>query len=280
MNIPNLAISVSAKLNSHWYRHLGFQDRLVTVNEYPKSGGTWFAKLLATVIELPFVDRIIGPPSFPCVMRTHWTPRKEFRPAVYIIRDGRDVMTSLFHHRCKNIHFTPKLKRNFYEEYGEDLNVDRIDSQLSRFIDFEHSHNRYGAQCSWSEYTEKALEAVEYGQKSVLLKYEDLLEDPIQSVSVTIAKLFEVEIPADRIALAVEFYDKKWSQQNTLNLQNQRTFVRKGISGDWKNVFSLECCERFAKHGNTGLISMGYEKNPDWVRHLPSEGLRGVKGNG
>lgn len=268
MKLTNAAISVSSRINSRLYKVVGTDKSLVTVNEFPKSGGTWVAKLLATVLELPFIDRVVGVPTFPCVLRTHWAPSHRYSPAVYVIRDGRDVMTSLFHHRLKNMKFTPALHKAFVDKTGRPLDAKKIVAQMADFIELEHTQRRYGARVSWNEYLDLAVHATESSDRSVLIKYEDLLADPVDSVHSIVTRLFDTSISKERIAVAVEFHDKKWNDSNALNLQNQRTYIRKGVSGDWQNVFSKDAGKVFAKYGNRGLREMGYEDKDNWFSEL------------
>ena len=50
--------------------------------------------------------------------------------------------------------------------------------------------------------------------------------------------------------------------------EDNKSFYRKGIAGDWRNRFDEECSERFktSKDGrwNTLLLEMGYENKLDW----------------
>ncbi|WP_456370376.1 sulfotransferase family protein [Thermodesulfatator atlanticus] len=45
---------------------------------------------------------------------------------------------------------------------------------------------------------------------------------------------------------------------------NSKSFYRKGVSGDWKNYFSLKEKETFKKLAGDLLIKLGYEKDFDW----------------
>ena len=42
------------------------------------------------------------------------------------------------------------------------------------------------------------------------------------------------------------------------------TFIRKGISGDWKNHFSEKNIAAFKLVAGDALLSLGYELNSDW----------------
>jgi sulfotransferase family protein len=48
--------------------------------------------------------------------------------------------------------------------------------------------------------------------------------------------------------------------------ENKRSFLRKGVVGDWRNQFSLEAREVFDRYAGEELILLGYEKDRKWVR--------------
>ena len=42
------------------------------------------------------------------------------------------------------------------------------------------------------------------------------------------------------------------------------SFFRKGIVGDWKNVFEPKHILKFKQEANEMLLRLGYEDSPDW----------------
>src|SRR4026209_2724779 len=65
---------------------------LYLVSEFPKSGGTWFSRMLAECLGVPFPDPWSNHGFRTCVMRGHHLYSRNFRNAVAVFRDGRDVM--------------------------------------------------------------------------------------------------------------------------------------------------------------------------------------------
>ena len=53
--------------------------------------------------------------------------------------------------------------------------------------------------------------------------------------------------------------------------EEAKSFIRKGIAGDWKNKFSPEACEMFNKYAGGALIKVGYEKDDSWVKNVINE---------
>ena len=120
----------------------GERTGCVWVCEYPKSGGTWFGKMLADVLGLPYPAPPLFPVTFPAVMHNHWTYDPRLRRCCYLVRDGRDVMVSFFFHRMRRIKragvdssraHAPTYRRLFGRGYDPD---DAI-GLLPRFIERE-----------------------------------------------------------------------------------------------------------------------------------------------
>lgn len=268
MKIRDAVVSLSAKIHNTTHRYTGSTFGVIVVNEFPKSGGTWLAKVLASALELQFRDGIVGVPVSPCIVRTHWKPDRLSKNTIYIVRDGRDVMVSLFHHRCRNLLYTPYLRDLYREKLGEDLDVREIKSQLGSFIELEHHHRRYGVQVSWNDFTDKAFGRAEHDDGSVVVKYEDLVRVPESTVHEIIGALKRKEIPHERLKHIIGFHDKKWSQTIDGSTGEKGTFVRKGVVGDWRNVFTSESGEVFSQYGNKSLLKFGYESDEKWFEKI------------
>jgi len=48
--------------------------------------------------------------------------------------------------------------------------------------------------------------------------------------------------------------------------EDKKSFLRKGISGDWKTHFSLEAKQVFNYYAGDILIGLGYEKDGTWLK--------------
>jgi len=182
--VTSLVWSVSKHLVSHSSRN----DVLV-VTEYPKCGGSWIAKTAASSLGLPYVGGGMFLPLIPCVLRTHWKPNASLAPALFVVRDVRDVMVSLFHHRVKNMARTPRRAAQFQQEFDGPLSIDAISEQLKGFMVIEFSDPRYGAHFNWTEFVAAATSVVEGGSKAAIVRYEDALENPVKALDVALSQL-------------------------------------------------------------------------------------------
>ena len=75
-------------------------------------------------------------------------------------------------------------------------------------------------------------------------------------------------MPEARLKTIVENYSFKKISQRKPGEENKKSFLRKGIAGDWKNNFSEEACDVFKKYAGEELILMGYEKDLNWTNKL------------
>jgi hypothetical protein len=66
----------------------------------------------------------------------------------------------------------------------------------------------------------------------------------------------------------VEKYSFENQSKRKRGVENRKSFLRKGIAGDWKNYFNKEAREIFYHYGGNALILAGYEKDDSWVTHL------------
>jgi hypothetical protein len=70
---------------------------LITVNEYPKSGGTWLAQMLSASLRLPFPRNKL-PQICSSIMHGHYLNPWGMDNVVVMWRDGRDIMVSWYYH--------------------------------------------------------------------------------------------------------------------------------------------------------------------------------------
>jgi hypothetical protein len=66
-------------------------------------------------------------------------------------------------------------------------------------------------------------------------------------------------------AIADEFSFERQSGRRS-GEEDKKSFLRKGVVGDWKEQFSQEAREVFDRHAGRELILLGYEKNHEWVK--------------
>lgn len=238
---------------------------LYIVTEYPKSGGTWLGQMLGYYFGVPF-PRNQPPKIESCIMHGHYLHTPFLKNVFCLVRDGRDVMVSAYYYMLfendKNsphlVHKTRKL--NAFANY------DDIERNMPRFIEYLFTVENKGLfHFNWNEFIDSW-----YGRPgAVFIKYEDLLsgaaaalKEPIQRIThasyVNMQRLHEAQ---EKFSFAT--MKKKESEGGG------RSFLRKGIAGDWKNVFTREAREVFDHYAGQNLVRLGYENDRSWIAQQP-----------
>ena len=188
---------------------------------------------------------------------------------IHIIRDGRDQAVSRMHHSWNKAtdqggvqELLPEevVKReDFYRDrqafldFGEGIFLEERLREISRkWRDNVSGASRYGRELLAENYTE--------------VRYEDLLEKPQEEMG----RLFEFlgvdtsEEVMKRCVQSASFEAlagrERGGEDYTLGWRKHR----KGIAGDWKNVFTERDKEIFKEEAGDMLVELGYEEDHDW----------------
>ncbi|KAM3922399.1 sulfotransferase 2B1-like [Leptodactylus fuscus] len=235
-----------------------FDDDIYNIT-FPKSGTNWMIEILNLIKHKGDVTKSN---AVPIQMRSPWyettmakeqidnldppriitshLPQQIFAKSffkskakiIYTLRNPRDVIVSLFHFtKIVNL-FTPI--ENF-----------------QNFIDyFVQGETLYG---TWFDHV-KGWMQMKDDERFFYITYEELLQDLRGSV-VRLCKFLGQELDDAQIDLVVEHSTFKsmkknpmsnWSQSDILD-NSKGSFMRKGISGDWKNHFTVAQSEYFDK---------------------------------
>lgn len=260
---------LKAKWNSFsrymlWH-HFSKTLDLVHIAEYPKSGGSWMTQLVSNTTGIP-TRRNQLPKFEKSIMHGHYLYSKKFNKTVCVVRDGRDVLTSYYHHMILgNVNsLKDNLKRARIEKRRELLGLDDINdikTNLPRFI--EYIHNDYSKKLNgftWSEFMETFLD-----QENVLIvRYEDMLLDTSKELT-KVLNYIEHNADAQKIQEVVEKFSFKNQTNRKPGQENKKSFLRKGIAGDWKNHFNEESKMLFDTYYGDMLIKLGYENDRSWA---------------
>ena len=242
---------------------------LVFVVGYPKSGTTWACQLAAAYLRMPFPRRSLIPIGFPAVVHGHELVEKEYPYCIYVIRDGRDVMTSLFYHIRRLLldgerRFLPKDEHSIYLD-AEDQETVR--KNFPRFLESQ-IETTVGCKTSWSRHVESYLQCER--SQVACLKYEELLTGDAEALSRELAKLDGKDPSTDRAKFILEDYSFANTSGRKPNTEDKSSFMRKGIAGDWRNHFNRESAQIFDHHCGKALLEVGYEQDRSWIENLPS----------
>lgn len=245
--------------------------------EYPKSGGSWLGQLLSSYLDLPFRRNTM--PNFTrSITHGHYLPTKNFKninQIYYLVRDGRDVMVSEYFHSLiwndRNIR-NPKTvlyhrKQLAFKDYND------VKNNLSKFIDYKFNHkpNRlvnFLGHTNWDVFNQIWLDYYKSNSNIIMTSYENLLENTEKELNNILSKLLSGNIDMKKLSEIIQNYSFSNQSKRKKGTEDKNSFLRKGISGDWKNYFNRSSAEIFNFYSKNMLIELGYEENDSWVNEI------------
>jgi len=230
-----------------------FAPEDVFIVGYPKSGNTWFQDLITAVVY--GVHPVFAPPalaqalvpdihkqpyyrrfSTPMFFKSHFRPRPEYRRVVYLMRDGRDVLVSLYH----------------YE------NAMRRPADLAQWVC--NGHPSYG---KWHTHINAWL-SNPHGAEMIVIKYEDLKHNAAKELQ-RFCSFAGVKRDASFLETMVRETEFEKMQQRELqsgsgmrSFPRDKLFRRRGIVGSYKDEMPPAVLEEFMVDAGDTLKQFGY----------------------
>jgi hypothetical protein len=185
---------------------------------------------------------------------------------MHIVRDGRDVAISSMHHIWNNARdrggpneLRPEIlsKRDAYQAdpegflaRGESIFVEKQLASTAR---------------NWASLVGKAREdgPALLGENYVEVRYEDLLVRPVEETT-RLLQFLGADAAEDTVKQCVEVTSFERVSKRKPGEEDSSSFFRKGVAGDWRNVFNEEDKQVFKKVAGNLLIELGYEEDDDW----------------
>lgn len=220
-------------------RHRGLRADDVFVASYPRSGNTWIRFLLADLAtgarpDFPHVDRLIPRVGLHAetadltaghrLIKTHEAYRREYRRAVYLIRDARDVLISWY---------------GVTRPDPDDL------SDLDTFID-DFLTERASPYGCWIDHVHGWLRARELGADILVCRYEELRADPATTLR-QIAEFIGLTPSDDQIQRTLARNSagamRELERANVEYLRRAigyRSTGMRGIDGTWRDVLTQQ----------------------------------------
>lgn len=231
---------------------------------YIKSGTNWLCHLVSTALEMPILE--VWKTNLPALApRVHHMHRfipldSARRRTIYIMRDGRDTMVSGYFHFVREGGATgSQLER----QLGRPLAVDKIRENLADYIRFMIAN-----RSATLDYRSHLLEWKRHRDDYATVRYEDLLTDPAGELTRALRQVTGAEPDRERIDLAVASHDFSRVTKRQKGTEDHGDFVRKGISGDWRNHFTREAATVFHDYAGDLLLDLGYETDRDWAGRI------------
>jgi hypothetical protein len=241
-----------------WARHRGFRPADVFVGSYPRSGSTWLRFMLLEILVgqssgfdntnemLPDVGKHeAGSPVLPDngrLIKTHERFRPEYKKAIYLVRDPRDVALSEFAYQ----------KALGYAK-------DDFDAYVERFL--STGVNPFG---SWIEHASSWLNAAETGRGEILhVNFEELKQKPEEQLG-RIADFLNMPEVKVRIPTAIENNSlarmKEKEKASPQRASAKGRFIRSGSAGGWRSSFTERQCQLVQQYAGALMARLGYSE--------------------
>lgn len=170
-------------------------------------------------------------------VKTHELP-KDDRPAIYIVRDGRDAVVSFAHWK---LYF--QIKQSLLGRIKRFVLREDVFKLILKNIILSDKH--YGG---WSQnviaWTKKRSSNVTFS-----MRYEDLIQNPIQWVKSSLESLNINLQPASGKFPSFDELHEKWPE-----------FFRKGKIGAWREEMPSDLQSLFWKHHSQAMKIFDYSK--------------------
>ena len=186
---------------------------------------------------------------------------------VHVIRDGRDVAISAKHHiwnrstAAGGIHDLDAVEQATRDSYREDPEA-FVREGRSIFT----AEWLSGTAAEWVEMTQRAREdgTTLLGDRYFELRYEDMKVDPESCVRDAF-EFLGADADSELIKACVERASFERSTKGRKPGEERPTeFLRKGIAGEWREVFTEGDREVFKEVAGDCLIELGYERDHSW----------------
>jgi hypothetical protein len=245
-------------------RHWGLHPNDAFIASYPRSGNTWLRFVLFEILvsgnggfdEVNHIIPEVGLhkpayfllPGEGRLIKTHEPYQKEYRKAIYLVRDGRDVVLSEFAYQ-KALGWIP----------------DDFDLFLQRFL-----RGEVNPFTPWHEHVPGFLDSpLAVSPNFLLVKFEEMRRNTEQTVSQVLDFLgVMVDPQVVREAIANNTVQKMQEKEHRdpqlastapkPNAGVESRFIRSGSVGGWRNRLTAEQVRLFEQHGATVLARMGY----------------------
>jgi len=238
-----------------WLRHKSLQPTDVFLGSYPRSGSTWLRFLLFESLvgessgfqnvnlAIPDVKgHEVGLRFMPGngrLIKTHEVYHPQYRKAIYLVRDPRDVALS---------------------EYAYQTALGLVDLELDEYLSrfLTRGVNPFS---SWRAHAESWLSAPLSKEQLLIVRFEDLRKNTFQTVA-QIARFMGLPPADDRIrkAIADNTVDRmRAKEKETPQRASKRgRFIRSGSVGGWRANLNPAQVQMFRQYVSDTLLQMGY----------------------
>lgn len=254
--------------HSEWlFNRNRYPQNVVFIAGLPKSGSTWLRDMFSSIPgfysfqpdHITPTNHDLRPDTFRAYdhllavvkLHTYWSPeneailRKEGLRYAVIYRDIRDASVSWYY-------FVTNVRKHHYlREAVAPLNFEQgIHYYIDNFLASEVRWIR-----DWRTHRDP--------QMSVEITYEKLRADTVH-VFGSACRFICGDLPEAVIEQAVSRNSFEQKSGRKPGQEDQKSFARKGVAGDWRSKFTPEHKARFKEIAGDLLIELGYEQDKNW----------------
>lgn len=241
---------------------------IVSVVEYPRSGGTWIAELIGDALELPFPKHNVFPLGCAGILHAHWSEADAVDNVVYVVRDGRDVAISQYYRAASALmgddDSSAKYHRRHYPRLADqEGNLRNCERYLKMFME-DWFNNPAAVNVNWSKHVLQWLAA----DPITVVKYEKFREDAVSALSRVVREIAGTHVEEKILEAAVYKYSFQRQTGREVGEEVETAAKRKGIVGDWRNYFDRALGEKFQERCGDALLELNYESEASWYENL------------
>jgi hypothetical protein len=234
---------------------------------YPRSGNTWTRFLIANLLHpeelvtFASIERLIPDAEAqssrslkkvarPRFIKSHEYFDHRYPRVVYIVRDPRDVVLSYYHFQRK------------YRQIDDQYPLERY---VGDFVNGRPTPPDWG---TWGENVGTWLSARANDQGFLLLRYEDIMENPTRELG-RIAGFLGVDASPQRLESAItrssvermrELEQKQTDQWvSTKNRRKDIPFIRTAFIGEWKSALSTDSVVEIESAWGAMMLFLNYQ---------------------
>ena len=259
---PSVITRRTRALKRAVYWHMSAVLPIILAAEFPKSGGTWIAQMVASAAGYRFPRNLLPPHFWKTLLLGHYKSSPLYDRVFVIFRDGRDVMVSAYHHFLFENEWNDPRTADWARR---EINYGPEDEPYAKFDDFVEwmftGYCKGVMRFSWAEFARSWID------KDVpKVFYERMLTEPVRELH-QLCQALGISVGEQRIREIV--YENSFAAQTGRKRgkavqKDSSAFARKGIAGDWKNVFDKRSAEIFDHYAGAELIALGYEEDRSW----------------
>ncbi len=259
--VARWSVGLSARANYAWALRCPGRAPFIMLTEFPRSGGNWIRDMLGDALQLPVPRFSRLPITFPALAHNHDHRQLHRHPAVYVVRDGRDVFLS---HLDKTVTTfldgAPALRRRILRLHPSlaslQTTCDRAAVDPMMFY-HEWARRPLGSRVNWGLHVGPWVSNTP--PNTVLIRYEDMRVAPDVTLAKAAERLADRPVPATTIDFAVA--------RNSFEAQTGRkpgeidptSTKRSGLTGAWKTLMPPALQDIFARDFGDVLRAARYE---------------------